>query len=175
MYTKFDQNNTGIISKGELKEGLIAGFGLRLEEKDLQAYFDSFEQPITMDNFYKSFGLPSQSMHSSVASRKEVPAPNRAMSKAASITSNTSSVKPVNPQEVSDYIRQYAGSNNFSVEDLYLKFDDNKTGVISKDELKHGLLKTFGIKLTDPQLENYFRTFSQPLTLESFRKGLTGN
>lgn len=97
-------------------------YGLRVDENELQNYFDSFDKPITMDSFYKSFGIKNEDMSTSKMSKKL---------STTSVGSAGGSAKT--PQEINDMLRQYAVSNNLSMDDLYRKFDDNKTGIISKD------------------------------------------
>lgn len=88
----------------------------------------------------------------------------------SSYTGSTNALK--NPKEINDVLRQFAVKNNLSLDDLYRKFDKNKTGVVSKDEIKTGLLNNFNIKLPQLELEAYFRSFKQPIDFSNFQDGI---
>lgn len=58
------------------------------------------------------------------------------------------------------------------MDDLYKKFDNNGTGVISKIELKQGLASILGLSLTEAEFDNYWQSLQKPITQQSLEISL---
>ena len=74
----------------------------------------------------------------------------------------------MSPKGIHDEIRSFIKEHSINAEKVYRLIDDNRTGLISFEELQDWIFKISTRRFTYETINTYYKEFKQPLNVKNF-------